>query len=265
MTGMTGARIIGTYRIANVLVRIESLHVDVHELCQAYRCDEEPELVVRTDQADIDFERERSKAADDLVGHATHTSSDGYLETLAVYRQAAEAMPTLGVVLVHGSCVAVDGRAYLFCAPSGTGKSTHARLWRELLGERALMVNDDKPLIRVADGSAIACGTPWDGKHRLSINVAVPLRAVCLLGRGEVNHIERASAEGAYTALLGHVYRPFDPAALALTLGLVERLTSCVTLWKLSCTIDIAAAALSFSSMSGDVACGTDGTGHTKP
>ncbi len=60
------------------------------------------------------------------------------------YRKLAESLLEYGVLLFHGSSVAVDGFGYIFAAQSGTGKSTHARLWRELLGERAVMVNDDK-------------------------------------------------------------------------------------------------------------------------
>ena len=241
---------IGTYRLAGVAVHVESVHADVHELCRGYRCDGEPELVVRTGQDDIDFERARSEVADVAAGRTPRRSSDGYLETLAVYRKVAEAMPARGVVLAHGSCVAADGAAYLFCAPSGTGKSTHARLWRELLGERAMMVNDDKPLVRVTAGGAVAYGTPWDGKHRLSSDVAVPLRAVCLLERAEVNRIERTTAAEVYPELMRHVYRPLDPGALAVTLGLVDCLTASVDLWRLRCNKDKEAAELSFAAMS---------------
>ena len=248
---MTGGRFVHTYRFAEAAVRVDSLHPDVHGLCREYRCEGDADIVARTSQADIDFERARSDAADVAAGREAHASSDGYLETLAVYRKVAEAMPARGTVLVHGSCIAVDGSAYLFCAPSGTGKSTHARLWRELLGERAVMVNDDKPLVRVSGEGAVAYGTPWDGKHRLSSDVAVPLRAVCLLSRGEDNDIGRVGVAEARPALLRHVYRPLDPSALAQTLGLVDRLISCVGIWRLRCNTDIEAARVSFSAMSG--------------
>lgn len=251
---MNEGRMSGSYCIADVIVRVESLHEDVHELCRAYRFDGDPELVVRTSQEDIDFERQRSVAADVVSGAEcdAHRSTDGYLETLAVYRRIAEAMPARDTMLVHGSCVAVDGTAYLFCAPSGTGKSTHARKWRELLGERALMVNDDKPLVRVEAGRALAFGTPWNGKHRLSSDVAVPLRALCLLERANTNHIGRITADEALPSLLRYVYRPLDPVALARTLALVDRLIACVSLWRLGCTADIEAAQVSFAAMAGD-------------
>lgn len=92
------------------------------------------------------------------------------------------------------SAVALDGQAYLFTAPSGTGKSTHTRLWREVFGERAVMVNDDKPLIQVREDAIYVCGTPWNGKHNLDSNQKVPIKGICLLERGTVNHIETISA-----------------------------------------------------------------------
>ena len=180
----------GIYRFAGVNVQIESLLPDIHKLCEAYRSSGEPDITVASVQSDIDLERERSEAEDVKEGRPVRRFSPGYLETLAVYRAIAEKMPYCDTVLFHGSCVAVDGEAYLFTAKSGTGKSTHARLWRELLGNKAVMVNDDKPLIRIdGSGRAVAFGTPWDGKHRLSSNIAVPLRAVCALERAADNSI----------------------------------------------------------------------------
>lgn len=96
------------------------------------------------------------------------------------------------VLLFHGSCIAVDGSAYIFMALSGTGKSTHSRLWREVLGKdhTVFMVNDDKPFIRVTDSDVIAYGSPWDGKHRLSTNTGVPLAGSAKLERSDHNCIE---------------------------------------------------------------------------
>ena len=81
--------------------------------------------------------------------------------------------------------------------------------------------------------------------------MAVPLRALCLLERAETNRIERVAPAQAHPLVLQHVYRPLDPAALALTLGLVDRLIECVDLWQLGCNLDREAAELAFSAMSG--------------
>ena len=172
----------GIYQMASEIIQIDSLHALVQNQCMNYQGYGFPSFVVHTTQSDIDFERKKSAREDESEGIPIRQFPDAYLETLAVYRKIAEKMPDYDTFLFHGSAIAVDGTAYLFTAKSGTGKSTHTRLWRELLGDRAVMVNDDKPLIRVnADGTAVAYGTPWDGKHRLSSNIAVPLRVICIL------------------------------------------------------------------------------------
>ena len=239
----------GFYRLAGLSIRIQSLYENIHELCEDYRDDGSPEISVTTTQSDIDFEREKSAREDGVEGIPVRRHSDAYLETLAVYRKIAERMPAYDTILFHGSAIAVDGQAFLFTAKSGTGKSTHTRLWRELLGDRAVMVNDDKPMIRVTDDGAVVYGTPWDGKHRLSSNISVPLKAICILERAEENRIEPISAGEAYPMLLQQTYRPADPAALAKTLTLIDRLSRGVKLYRLGCNMDIRAAELSYGTM----------------
>lgn len=239
-----------TYRIADLNIGISSLHDTVHRLCAGYRVPSgAADFTVRTEQADIDFEREKSAREDELEGVPVRQFPDGYLETLAVYRKIAERMPEYDTVLFHGSCVAVDGAGYLFTARSGTGKSTHTRLWRELLGECAVMVNDDKPLIRMTGGGAVVYGTPWDGKHRLSANITVPLRAVCLLERAPENSIRSISPAEAYPLLLQQVYRPAGGDAMNRTLTLIDRMAAAVHLWRLSCNTRIDAAQLAYNTM----------------
>ena len=236
------------YRLANRNIEVCSLYPDIHSLCLDYRADGPADFLVETGMADIARERELSARVDALTGKA-HRYSDGYLETLAVYRKIAERMPDYDTVLCHGSCVAVDGAGYLFAAPSGTGKSTHARLWRELLGDRAVMVNDDKPLIQITDVGATAFGTPWNGKHRLSCNIAVPLKAVCVLERAERNAICPITASEAYSVLLRQIYLPADSAAMRKTIMMIDRLIGVVRLWRLGCNMEPEAAKIAYEAM----------------
>ena len=241
-----------TYRIAERNIAVTSLHDEVYRLCADYlSLDSAPDFTVETTQADIDFEREKSAREDEIEGIPIRQFSDGYLETLAVYRKIAEKMPDYDTILFHGSCIAVDGVGYLLTAKSGTGKSTHTRLWRELLGERAVMVNDDKPLIRISDSGVVIYGTPWDGKHRLSSNIAVPLKALCILERAEQNTIRPITTGEAYPMLLQQAYRPLDSMALCKTLTLIDRLAASVSLWRLGCNRDIEAARVAYEAMKG--------------
>lgn len=236
-------------RLAGRNISIDSLNSEVHELCDDYRVEGSIDFYVKTTKEDIDFERAQSIREAEQEGYSPYPYSDSYLETLAVYRKIAERMPNYDTFLFHGSCVAVDGVSYLFTAKSGTGKSTHTRLWRKLLGGCAVMVNDDKPLIRLTGHTADAYGTPWDGKHHLSRNISVPLKAICILERGVQNSIKEITRKQALPMLIQQTYRPYDPIALQKTLTLLDRMD--VRLYRLSCNMDISAAELSYNTMKG--------------
>lgn len=241
----------GTYKIAGRIIAIESVYSKVHELCADYIYSGTADFSIRTTRKDIEYEGNKSRNEDIKEGIPIRNFSDDYLETLAVYRKIAEKMIDYDTILFHGSVIAVDGMGYLFTAKSGTGKSTHTRLWRELFGERAVMVNDDKPLIKVSENGIMVCGTPWDGKHRLSTNISIPLKAVCVLGRSEENRIEKVTADSVYNMLVQQVYRPQSPQKLLKTLKLIDILSENAELYRLGCNMDISAAETAYNAMKG--------------
>lgn len=238
-----------TYRIAEKNIEINSLYAEVHSLCADYLTGAAPDFTVLITQEDIDRERQKYVRETVSAGLPVKRFPDSYLETLAVYRKIADKMPSYNTVLFHGSAIAVDGQAYLFTAKSGTGKSTHTRLWRAVFGNRAVMINDDKPLLRVTEKHVVVCGTPWNGKHRLGANVSVPLKAVCILERGETNAITKLPANAALPFLLQQMYRPADSAALTASLALLETLMKRVGLYKLQCNISREAAEIAYRGM----------------
>ena len=240
-----------SYRMAGKTIQITSIYPEVHALCRDYRWDAPPDMTVEIQQSHIDYERERSAAEDRIEGIPLRQFSDSYLETLAVYRQIAEQMLWWNTILFHGSVVAVDGVGYLFTAKSGTGKSTHTRLWREHFGKRAVMVNDDKPLLQITPSVVTAFGTPWDGKHRLSSNISVPLKAICILERGEVNHIVPVTKAAAYPMLLQQSYRPQNPGHMAKLLELLDGLGEGVSLYRISCNMHPSAAQTAYDGLKG--------------
>ncbi len=233
------------YRFAGHTVEICSLYPKIHTICSEYRTEQNPELFLSISQRDIDDERRRSEKRE-LGGY----SHDAYLETLAVYRKLAESLIEYDILLFHGSALAVDGACYLFAAQSGMGKSTHARLWRELLGGQVVMVNDDKPLLAISDSGVTVWGTPWDGKHRLSSNISAPLRAICLLERGEENSMEVITAKEAWPMLWRQSYRPTEPEKLKRVLAMTDILSKQARLYRLRCTPDIQAARIAYETMS---------------
>ncbi len=242
-----------TIKLADKNISVASLHSFVEAYCKDYLTAEQEDFSVYLSQADIEREREQSKREAIKEQLSVRDFPDYYLETLAVYRKIADRLPDFDTILFHGSAIAVDGVGYLFTAKSGTGKSTHTRLWREYFGERAVTVNDDKPLIRITEQGAAVYGTPWNGKHRLSTNISVPLKSVCILERSAENHMEEITAKQAYNMLVQQVHKPKAPQKLMKTLQLIDRLTEKVRLYRLGCNMDISAAEAAYNAMKGTI------------
>ena len=193
-------------------------------------------------------ERER-KAQLELFRHRQTKMADGQKKevfcNIGTPEEAAAALEK------GGEGIGLFRTEFLFTEKSGTGKSTHTRLWREYLGEKAVMVNDDKPMLKITDNGVIAYGTPYNGKHHLGCNMSVPLKAICILTRGEKNSIVRIDKKEAYAMILQQVYRPHDPLQMAKTLKLADRLAVNTELYRLACNMDIEAAEVAYNAMKG--------------
>ena len=120
------------------------------------------------------------------------------------------------VAAVHSSTIVYREQAIMFLGESGTGKSTHTRLWRENI-EGATLLNDDSPLIGFADGKPTVYGSPWSGKTPCYKNEQYPLRAIVRLSQAPHNKIRRIKGVAAIGALL-----PSLPPAFTFDEGLKE-------------------------------------------
>ena len=240
-----------TIGIAGRRVRICAMYEYAKEFCKDYLTDGEPDFTVEIVPSDIDFEREKSAREDLYEGREVIDYQSDYLETLAIYRKIVEKMLDYDTFLFHGSAISVDGEGYLFTAKSGTGKSTHTSLWKKVFRHHFQYVNDDKPLLWIKDDQVLICGTPWDGKHRLSTNVMVPLKGMVILERGEKNEIEPVEPAAAFPLLLQQSYRPGDPGAMAKTLQLLQKTMSIVRIFRLKCTISGQAVFVAYKGING--------------
>lgn len=152
-------------------------------------------------------------------------------------------------ILLHSSCVVVDGWAYAFSADSGVGKSTHTRLWLEHFGERAHILNDDKPAIRIIDGRVYACGTPWSGKYDCSTPEIVPLAGICFISRGKENHIEKADTSKAIYNIFAQTVRRLGAEAMENLFNVLDEIFRKVPIWNLECNISDEAVSISYNAM----------------
>ena len=164
------------------------------------------------------------------------------LEFHTIHYVMAKALLKRGVLLVHGSAVVADGNAYLFIAPSGTGKSTHTALWKEVLGERAYIINDDKQLIRLMGDVPLIYPTPW-GMVKDDIQAkSAPLGAVIWLERGEKNEIEPIDEGKMFTQIYKASLMGENADEVDAILALQKKLLGKTKLYHIKCRADKDAA-----------------------
>lgn len=225
------------YRVAGLTVKMKSYGRTV-EQAEAYRCEdcENPDIVI---QSLWPQRKGEYPMMDDGVGEYLCTGASFYKQLL-----------NYDGLMLHASAVVVDGKAYLFSAPCGTGKSTHTGLWLQTFGDRAYILNDDKPALRRQDGRWYAYGTPWSGKHDISVNIGVPLAGIAMVHRGDTNEIARWNGRDAIHAVMTQVNRPRDPAFRIRLLELLDKLFREVPVWKLQCNMNPEAALVSYEAMS---------------
>lgn len=239
-----------TIRIAGHAAAVSTLFASTRDYCRAYLTEETAEFSIEVTREDLLREQEELLAEARREGIRPRVFPDPFLERSVIQRKLAEQLLERDVLLLHGSTVAVDGEAYLFTAQCGTGKSTHTRLYRQVFGPRAVMVNDDKPFLRITKNGVAACGSPWSGKHGLDTNIMVPLKGICILQRGEENRIWRIPAEAALPMLLHQSGEPMDSSRMPKLRSLVEALSVRIPLWQMQCTKDARAAEVSYAAMS---------------
>ena len=237
--------------LAGRVIAVSANYDTTKAFCKDYISDREAEIFVSISQSDVLAEKIKSARERELEGLPEWEPPLPYLETLALYRKIAEALVFDGIILFHGSAIALDGEVYLFTAKSGTGKSTHTRLWREVYGERAVMINDDKPLLEIGDDGVFVYGTPWNGKHRLGSNSSAPLKAICILERNKDNIIKEENPAGVFPEILSQTYRFSNVEGMQKTLASLDKMLKKVRVYRLGCNMDREAAIVSYNGMKG--------------
>ena len=237
------------YKIADFNIEINSVYPNIHDFCADYLCKENTnvDFSITTTYDDIKFELDNGRK-----NGATGVCTKTYLEELAVYRKICSSVLQYDAFLMHGALIEHDGKGYLFTAKSGTGKTTHINLWKELFGDdKVTIVNGDKPIIRFIDGKAYAYGTPWCGKEGYNVNTRVELCAIIFLERAVDNSILKISSDVALPRILSQIMLTDSPN-LGKQLELIDRLFSSVNTYLLKCNMDIEAARVAYAGMSSD-------------
>jgi hypothetical protein len=238
--------------IAGKVFAVRSRFDSARDYCKQYLTEAEADFSVDIAAEDLTFEQAFLDEEAREEGFRLRKFTDPFLDRAAIQRKVAEALCDCGTLLVHGSAVALDGKGYLFTAKSGTGKSTHTRYWLEAFGNRAAIINDDKPFIRLDTPAPMICGAPWSGKHGLDTNLSVPLAGICILERGEENRITAIAAQEALPMLLHQASPPLAAEKQPQFEAMVTQLTKAVPLWRMECTRNIEAARVAHDAMRGN-------------
>ncbi len=225
------------FNIASLDVEIDCIYGSHFQTFKGY-CKQFaiPEIAVHISQDDIDRERnEHPEMQDPDISvedrRVVVTYDYGCLEPFVAFRKMADAVIPFDTILMHGSVIEKEGYAYMFTAPSGTGKTTRTQLWVNRYPD-SIIVNGDKPFIKFDHNEVLACGSPWSGKEGWNTNTIVPLRAIFLLERGEKDEIEEISLGKAFPFLIQQTHCPVDPDLMRKTIRLLLKLERKVKIYK---------------------------------
>ena len=227
------------YRLAGLDIGIEASEY-TYRKCRGYESDKaSPDFTVSVSPEQVKNEQAISQ-----------NTSYEYCEFVCIYRAICNIIPLYNRLLMHAAVVEHDGVAYAFAAKSGTGKTTHVRLWKELYGDSVQIINGDKPILRFDGNTVFACGTPWCGKEGYNINKEVPLSAICFIERADDNSIVELDKRTALDLIMKQLLIPKSGEAAIKTLDLCSDLLENTSIYKLYCNMETDAARVACEKMS---------------
>lgn len=225
--------------------RIADLNISIEPKSEYFKQQIEPYEV---NCADVDFSVSVNQNEIDYEISIGEFSDYGICESLAVFRKICKKiLYEYNGILFHSAVIVYKEKAYIFTAKSGTGKTTHIRLWKKLLGDKVKILNGDKPILREKDGQIIAYGTPWQGKENYGCNMQAPLGGVFLLNRGVENSVEKADVKTAIPFMLSQTLRYQDEICVSNLLSFFEKMILTIPIYNLYCNMELSAVETSLS------------------
>ena len=227
-------------RIAGLNAEIRTIYKSSYFYCRDFLSDGLPLFTVQVTEEDIHRAMEKRdkyfymyrafEGVEDKY-FLTKEKNESDIEISVLYAKFVEVALEYNRIFMHGAVVGINDKSVMFTAPTGTGKTTHIMKWIENVKD-AYVVNGDKPLIHINNDEVLACGTPWRGKENLGINTMVPLKAIIVMERNELNRIEEISFEQAYPFLLQQTYIPNEVDKAKKTLELLIKLSNKVRIYR---------------------------------
>lgn len=140
-------------------------------------------------------------------------------------------------IVVHSSFVNWNGKGIMFTAPSGTGKSTQANLWKSYMD--AIIINEDRSVVKINDNKVIVYGTPWNGSSVSFMNSDAPLSAIIVLEQADKNSIRKLNKCEAITYVMPRCFLPyFDSDLIDKAISTIEKIIEITPVYLLKCRPD---------------------------
>ena len=174
-----------------------------------------------------------------------------YVENLLSVYRACDELLKFHRCIFHGAAFLWEGKAYIFTAQSGTGKSTQLSNWETLYGSDIQIMNGDKPVLGAIDGKIMVYPSPWKGKEGLGDDsLSAPLGGIIILEQGKENRIERLRANKSVPQLLQRILFTVETKeSVYLASKMIESIVKSVPVWKLINKGDMASSQLTYETI----------------
>ena len=227
--------------LAGLVMEVKLRWKYTYDMCKNYLYDGDEKPLFTVFATNEELETENNK---------TPGFSYDVLESTCVYRNICKELLKYDAILIHSAAISVDNEAYLFTANSGTGKTTHMNLWLDMFGDRAFIINGDKPIVRKTDEGIFVFGTPWCGKEGFNENIRVKLKSICILERAEKNKIRKTDKKDALTFLISQTSRPSEVENIDLMFKNLENIIENIPVYRLGCNMEKEACEVAYEEMS---------------
>ncbi len=218
------------YLIGNLIVDIEADCERLNRLGKPYETDKDT-------PADISINIPSEIIDDMQIKYPTLTRDT--LNYMATGTMFFRKVTVFDAIMLHSSCIMFENKAYMFTADSGTGKSTHTALWKQVFGDKVTYINDDKPLLRKINGVWTAFGNPWSGKTDLNTNCSAPVGGIVFLNRGKENTIKKLNPpiDSVASLFMDQTVKPRSARNATAMLVNADDLLMSVPLFELYCNV----------------------------
>ena len=224
-------------KIADIVLEINAFNESTKKYCRDFLIEETANYTITMKEEDLKNERDESSTGQVYVNE----------EISALYRKIANIFVEQNIAVLHGSSFKVGNAAFLIAAKSGTGKSTHTNLLKQLLEEKMEYINDDKPLLKVTDKELVIFGSPWNGKEKRGNNTFGNLKAIIFLNRGETNSYRKLDdKEEVYFRLLNQIYLPREKDKREKALQIMDIILKRINFYEINVNMDISAASMTY-------------------